>query len=151
MLLAARGSALIGAWFEGQKDYPVTSSWQGVKHHPVLDDAKSQLAAYFKGQRDRFELQTAFAWGTPFQHAVWSALLDIGHGQTCSYGDIANAIGKPQAVRAVGGAIGMNPISVIVPCHRVMGRNGSLTGYSGGIERKRTLLLLEQQGRKALA
>ena len=144
MLLAAHGPALIGAWFEGQKDYPDTTSWRSVRLHPVLDEAKAQLTAYFAGQRHRFALNTAFAWGTPFQHAVWSALLDIGHGQTCSYSEVAERIGKPAAVRAVGGAIGMNPISIIVPCHRVVGRNGALTGYTGGLDRKRALLLLEQ-------
>ena len=144
MLLAAHGPALIGAWFEGQKDYPDTTAWQRVQHHPVIDDAKEQLKAYFAGERHHFDINTAFAWGTPFQHAVWSALLDIGHGQTCSYSDVAERIGKPSAVRAVGGAIGLNPISVIVPCHRVRGRHGALTGYAGGLERKRALLLLEK-------
>lgn len=145
VLLAAHGPALIGAWFEGQKDYPDTASWRHAHQQPVLDDAKAQLNDYFAGKRHRFNLPTAFAWGTPFQHAVWSALLDIDHGQTCSYSDVAERIGKPRAVRAVGGAIGMNPISIIVPCHRVVGRNGALTGYTGGLERKRALLVLEQR------
>jgi methylated-DNA-[protein]-cysteine S-methyltransferase len=129
MLLAADGDALIGAWFTGQKDYPDTAGWYSDPSVPVLQQAAQE--------------PVRFAWGTAFQRAVWAALLEVGHGQTCSYGDIARRIAKPNAVRAVGAAIGKNPISVLVPCHRVVGHKGSLTGYAGGLDRKRALLSLE--------
>ena len=145
MLLAASQQGLCGAWFEGQRDWPDSTGWTITRRHPVLQQAEAQLAEYFSGQRHRFALPMHFAWGTPFQTAVWQALCEIDFGQTCSYADIARQIGRPQAMRAVGAAIGLNPISVIVPCHRVLGRDGSLTGYSGGLDRKRALLHLEGQ------
>ncbi|HEV7766715.1 MAG TPA: methylated-DNA--[protein]-cysteine S-methyltransferase [Thermoanaerobaculia bacterium] len=105
---------------------------------PVID----QLNDYFSGKRKTFELTLA-PRGTPFQLAVWNALLEIPYGDTISYAELARRIGKPSAVRAVGAANGANPIPVIIPCHRVIGSNGSLTGYGGGIERKQWLLALE--------
>lgn len=143
MLLAADGDALIGAWFTGQKDYPDTTDWYPDPALPVLQQAAQEMLAYFSGRLNRFEVPIRFAWGTPFQRAVWAALLEVGHGQTCSYGDIAKRIARPNAMRAVGAAIGKNPISIVVPCHRVVGHTGSLTGYAGGLERKRALLSLE--------
>lgn len=110
--------------------------------HPVLEAARRQLDGYFAGTRQRFDLPLAAA-GTPFQQRVWQALRTIPHGHTCSYLDIARRIGAPAAVRAVGAANGRNPIAIVVPCHRVIGANGSLTGYAGGLERKRFLLALE--------
>lgn len=101
-----------------------------------------QLREYFAGQRRSFELELA-PRGTPFQLAVWNALQRIPYGHTISYGELARRIGKPAAVRAVGAANGANPIAVIVPCHRVIGSNGALTGYGGGIERKQWLLAHE--------
>ncbi|MBP8221372.1 MAG: methylated-DNA--[protein]-cysteine S-methyltransferase, partial [Aeromonadaceae bacterium] len=104
---------------------------------------------YFAGRLQRFTLPLA-AHGTAFQQAVWQALCDIPYGETRSYGDIARAIGKPAAVRAVGAANGRNPLSIIVPCHRVIGQNGSLTGYAGGLPIKQQLLALEcDQSRSA--
>ena len=143
LLLAANANALVGAWFEGQKDHPQTNDWQHDTSHPVLQQAQQQLNAYFAGERSSFDLPLAFDWGTDFQRQVWTALTHIGFGEITQYGVIAARIGRPQASRAVGAAIGMNPISVIVPCHRVLGQNGSLTGYNGGIDRKRALLRLE--------
>ncbi len=105
-------------------------------------DTIRQLTAYFAGKLTQFDLP-ADGDGTPFQQSVWQALRDVPYGQTCSYGDIAQAIGKPKASRAVGMANGRNPISIIVPCHRIIGGNGSLVGYGGGLERKSTLLKLE--------
>jgi methylated-DNA-[protein]-cysteine S-methyltransferase len=102
----------------------------------------SQLADYFSGRRKTFDLELA-PRGTPFQRAVWSALCAIPYGDTISYAELAHRIGKPAAVRAVGAANGANPIPVIIPCHRVIGSNGSLTGYGGGIERKQWLLAHE--------
>ena len=101
-----------------------------------------QLTEYFSGKRQTFELELA-PRGTPFQLAVWNALLAIPYGDTISYAELARRIGKPAAVRAVGAANGANPIPVIIPCHRVIGSNGTLTGYGGGIERKQWLLALE--------
>jgi len=143
MLLAAQDRALIGAWFEGQKDYPDSTTWERDDAHAVLSQAKSQIQAYFQGERLAFDVPFEFAWGTPFQREVWTVLTRLAYGATCSYRDIATQIGRPAAVRAVGGAIGSNPISIVVPCHRVVGQNGSLTGYTGGLHRKQALLVLE--------
>lgn len=107
-----------------------------------LEDLKTQLAEYFAGSRKQFDLELA-PRGTPFQSAVWQELLTIPFGHTISYADLARRIGKENAVRAVGAANGANPIPVIIPCHRVIGSNGALTGYGGGIERKQWLLTLE--------
>ncbi|NGY06010.1 methylated-DNA--[protein]-cysteine S-methyltransferase [Solimonas terrae] len=110
--------------------------------HPLLNRAEQQLREYFAGTRTAFELPLDFA-GTAFQKRVWAALLTIPYGQTRSYAQIAAQIGIPQAVRAVGAANGRNPISIIAPCHRVIGSDGSLTGFAGGIANKRFLLALE--------
>jgi methylated-DNA-[protein]-cysteine S-methyltransferase len=104
---------------------------------------REQLGEYFAGERTQFDLAIEMH-GTPFQLEVWSALMEIPYGKTTNYGELARSIGKPAAARAVGLANGRNPISVIVPCHRVIGVAGALTGYGGGIERKRMLLELEQ-------
>ncbi|MGE8388794.1 MAG: methylated-DNA--[protein]-cysteine S-methyltransferase, partial [Pseudomonas sp.] len=115
---------------------------------PILREAARQLGEYFAGKRRRFELALDFA-GTEFQRQVWAALLTIPFGQTRSYSDIARQIGSPSAVRAVGAANGRNPISIIAPCHRVIGASGSLTGFAGGLPAKQFLLALE--GRQSLA
>jgi len=107
--------------------------------HPVLAETARQLAGYFAGERRAFDLPLDFR-GTPFQKRVWAALLDIPFGETRSYADIARAIGAPAACRAVGAANGRNPISIVAPCHRVVGANGALTGFAGGLEAKRFLL-----------
>jgi methylated-DNA-[protein]-cysteine S-methyltransferase len=107
-----------------------------------LDDLSTQLHDYFSGSRKTFDYPLA-PKGTPFQLAVWNALLEIPYGDTVTYAQLAQRIGKPAAVRAVGAANGANPIPVIIPCHRVIGSNGTLTGYGGGIERKQWLLALE--------
>ena len=104
-----------------------------------------------RGERAGFDLALDLGGGTPFQQAVWQALLRIPRGQTASYVALARSIGKPQAVRAVGAAVGRNPLSVVVPCHRVLGSDGSLTGYAGGLERKQALLRLEGIAIKATA
>ena len=107
--------------------------------------AATQLKEYFSGTRHVFDLPLC-PTGTAFQQRVWQALCDIEYGKTASYSDIASAIGNPNAVRAVGAANGKNPISIVVPCHRIIGKDGSLTGYAGGMDRKAALLTLEQQG-----
>ncbi len=110
--------------------------------HPVLVEAARQLGDYFQGRRRRFDMTYSFA-GTAFQQRVWQVLLTIPYGETRSYGELARQIGAPAAVRAVGAANGRNPISIMAPCHRVIGGNGSLTGFAGGLEAKRWLLALE--------
>ncbi|MHA6790765.1 methylated-DNA--[protein]-cysteine S-methyltransferase [Pseudomonas bijieensis] len=118
--------------------------------HPVLKETERQLLEYFAGQRRRFELELDFA-GTDFQIRVWQALLSIPFAETRSYRDIAIQIGQPTAVRAVGAANGRNPISIIAPCHRVIGSSGSLTGFAGGLAAKQFLLSLEGQQSLQLA
>jgi methylated-DNA-[protein]-cysteine S-methyltransferase len=113
---------------------------------PVLAESVRQLGEYFAGQRRAFELPLDLR-GTPFQRAVWDALLRIPFGESRSYSGLAQELGRPRAARAVGQAVGANPVSIIVPCHRVLGQNGSLTGYGGGLERKVALLWLEGLGR----
>ena len=107
--------------------------------NPITQRACKQLSEYFAGQRSEFDLPLQ-ADGTPFQQRVWQALNDISFGETCSYQDIARAIGNPKAVRAVGAANGRNPMTIVVPCHRVVGSNGKLTGYASGVDRKAWLL-----------
>ena len=102
-----------------------------------------QLTQYFDQQRQRFELPLDTQAGTSFQQSVWLALQGIGYGQTCSYGELSARIGRPTAVRAVGSAVGRNPLIIVVPCHRVIGATGQLTGYAGGLERKLALLKIE--------
>ncbi len=111
----------------------------GSASHPVLDRAELELREYFRGERRAFTVKLAPA-GTPFQQRVWNALLDVQYGRVESYAAIARAIGSPSAVRAVGAANGRNPLPIIVPCHRVVGSNGDLVGYGGGMTRKRWLL-----------
>ena len=143
LTLAAAGDKLVGIWFEAQAHWPDLSGYAQAPSHPVLQQAAEQLAEYFAGQRRQFELSLDLSTGTAFQQKVWQALLDIPCGQTCSYTDISVRIGQPKAVRAVGGAVGRNPLSIIVPCHRVVGSHGALTGYAGGLDRKTALLHLE--------
>ena len=111
--------------------------------HPVLEETQRQLRAYFAGERQDFDLPLDFR-GTEFQRRVWHALLAIPFGETRSYRDIATQLGQPSATRAVGAANGRNPIPIVAPCHRVIGANGSLTGFGGGLENKAFLLDLEQ-------
>ncbi len=141
--LAATDLGLAGAWFHQQRHWPDTTGWQTDADHPVLCEAAAQLRDYFAGRRSHFELPLDLSHGTAFQQAVWQALLAIPSGRTTSYGALSAGVGKPAAVRAVGAAVGRNPISVIVPCHRVLGAGGALTGYAGGLERKSALLTLE--------
>lgn len=143
VIVAACGQGLTGIWFEGQRHQPDSSAWPVSHHHPVLLRAVQQLKDYFAGKRTTFDLPLDLSSGTAFQQAVWQALLQIPRGATTSYGRLSAGIGKPSAVRAVGAAVGRNPVSIIVPCHRVLGADGSLTGYAGGLDRKTALLRLE--------
>jgi methylated-DNA-[protein]-cysteine S-methyltransferase len=142
LLLARTASGLAGAWFANQKAHPMDIAAPRRDDDALLRDAASQFAEYFAGRRSDFDLPLDLR-GTDFQRRVWQALLRIAIGRTSSYGEIARELGAPKAVRAVGGAVGRNPVSVIVPCHRVIGSDGSLTGYAGGLQRKRALLQLE--------
>lgn len=125
---------------DGLRTLPDQAGWR--RDSEALAPYLAQFRAYFAGELQRFTLPLA-AQGTAFQQAVWQALCDIPYGETRSYGEIAHAIGKPSASRAVGAANSRNPLSVIVPCHRVIGQNGSLTGYAGGLPIKQALLRLE--------
>ena len=144
MIVAATDSGLAGLWFDGQRHLPDTSAWPHAPQHPVLLEAVAQLRDYFAGRRAQFDLPLDLQGGTMFQQSVWQALLALPAGGTTSYGDISQRVGRPSAVRAVGAAVGRNPVSIVVPCHRVLGRDGSLTGYAGGLERKSALLELER-------
>lgn len=155
--LAASDRGLAGVWFVGQKHFP--ANWPGSTPTPPvqsdaqpsaaqpanrwLDDTVGQLLRYFEGTLDAFTVPLDLTSGTAFQQTVWQQLNTIPHGVTRSYGELAQALGKPGASRAIGNAVGRNPVSVIVPCHRVLGASGQLTGYAGGLDRKRALLALE--------
>lgn len=147
IIIAATDKGLAGLWFDGQKHLPPELTgpavWPSAPDHPVLKEVISQLTDYFAGRRTEFDVPLDLAYGTAFQQSVWQALLKIPPGGTASYGELSARIGKPAAVRAVGAAVGRNPVSIIVPCHRVMGAGGALTGYAGGLERKSALLKLE--------
>ena len=143
-LLAAEDSALVGVWRVDQKHFPTATALgtEDTADHPVLTDAAGQLHQYLRGERQDFTLPLA-PQGTAFQHAVWDHLRTIPRGTTTTYGQIARALDRPRAAQAVGAAVGANPLSIVVPCHRVVGSSGALTGYAGGIGTKRALLLLE--------
>ena len=143
IILAMSTHALCGLWFDGQRHQPDNSAWPESQNHTVAKRTRVQLDEYFAGQRTDFDLPLELVVGTTFQQAVWHALLQIPAGTTRSYRALSADIGRPDAVRAVGGAIGRNPLSIVVPCHRVIGTRGDLTGYAGGLERKTALLQLE--------
>jgi methylated-DNA-[protein]-cysteine S-methyltransferase len=143
VLLAASERGLVGLWFIGQKHFPDTQTWVSTPNNPVLQNAAKQFLAYLQDQQNSFDLPLDLSAGTAFQQSVWQALLRIPRGQTIGYGALAQQIAKPQAARAVGAAVGRNPVSVVVPCHRVVGSSGALTGYAGGLARKTALLKLE--------
>ena len=146
--LASDGEALTGLWFDGQKYFGRTLSGPGQRRAlPVFDRTKRWLDVYFSGCAPDFTPELRLR-STPFRETVWEILLTIPYGCTVTYGEIARRLprrtGHPGASpRAVGGAVGHNPISIVIPCHRVVGADGSLTGYAGGVERKRRLLELE--------
>jgi methylated-DNA-[protein]-cysteine S-methyltransferase len=146
LLLIARGNALAGIHFEGGRHVPaVGADWQRAATHPVLHAARVQLDEYFAGRRTNFALPLA-PLGTPFQRAVWAAIGTIPFGATIAYRELAARAGRPGSVRAAGTATGRNPWTIVVPCHRIVGADGALTGYAGGQERKRALLALEASG-----
>lgn len=136
--LVADDDALVGVFFADHRPAPTIVA-RTVRRHPVLDRAAEQLAEYFAGRRVDFDLPLD-PRGTAVQRAVWLALATIPFGATTSYGALAASLGRPRAARAIGHANARNPLSIVLPCHRVLGRGGALTGYAGGTERKRWLL-----------
>lgn len=145
LFAASDGEALTGLYFVTGTHTPATHSLGpqvAATDIPLLQNVKAQLGEYFAGERTEFTIPVRLT-GTDFQLAVWGAVQQIPFGHSCSYGDIARLLGNPNAVRGVGQAVGRNPISIIVPCHRVLGASGAITGYAGGIPAKRMLLELE--------
>ena len=150
IIMTSSGTALTGLYFEGQKFFPQTLSEQyEEKLLSVFEDTISWLDIYFSGKEPDF-LPALSPNDTPFRRSVWDILLTIPYGKTMTYGEIARIIAqnrgnKKMSAQAVGGAVGHNPVSIIIPCHRVVGENGSLTGYAGGIDKKRWLLEFENR------
>ena len=142
ILAAAEGDALIGIWFEGQKYFPDLAGWRENKASPALKRCAKQLTEYLAGKRDTFDLPLA-PHGTAYQQRVWREIAAIPFGKTLSYAELAKRAGNIDAARAAGAATGRNPLSIVVPCHRVVGARGALTGYAGGLDRKTRLLELE--------
>ncbi|MCM1010246.1 MAG: methylated-DNA--[protein]-cysteine S-methyltransferase [Fusobacterium sp.] len=149
IIMAADEIGLTGLWFEGQKYFPLFLDEEHVeKELPIFEHAKTWLDIYFSGNEPDFKLPLHFT-GSKFQNEVWEILYQIPYGQTTTYGTIAKQIAEKRGLarmsaQAIGGAVGHNKISIIVPCHRVVGVNGSLTGYAGGIDKKITLLKMEK-------
>ena len=151
LLLLCDGHRLIGLFQRGQKYFPEQMIMEAVKveHHPCLDQAKDWLERYFAGQKPNPLELPLEPKGTPFQKEVWNLLLEIPYGSVTTYQEIAKALAKKKhlptmSCQAVGGAVGHNPLSILIPCHRVIGSNGDLTGYALGLEKKKFLLTLEQ-------
>jgi methylated-DNA-[protein]-cysteine S-methyltransferase len=150
LVLATDGDALTGAWFDGQRyQPPMDSGWQQRADLPILRRSVAELAEYFAGRRTRFDLPLAPS-GTPFQRVVWEAIASVPYGETIAYNALAARVGRPECIRAAGAATGRNPLSIVIPCHRIVGADGTLTGYAGGLDRKRALLALERAGVSAL-
>ena len=141
LTLVDEDGALAGLYLHEQRHLPAPGRF-GPRDDGVQPALREQLSAYFAGDLREFDVPLART-GTPFQQAVWAALREVPYGTTCTYGDLAAALGRPTAVRAVGAANGRNPRCLVVPCHRVVGSGGALTGYAGGLERKAFLLALE--------
>jgi methylated-DNA-[protein]-cysteine S-methyltransferase len=148
LILVANPTHLIGLYFSGCDHVPANrSEWKLDPRHAILQKAADQLHGYLKGTRTSFSLPLHFA-GTEFQERVWREIDRIPFGQTITYSDLAKKVGAPNAVRAAGTATGKNRLGIIIPCHRVVGKNGSKGGYAGGLERKHHLLQLEQKRRQ---
>jgi methylated-DNA-[protein]-cysteine S-methyltransferase len=142
LFLCSNGDALTGLHFSKSPGAPAAAGWTFKADQPLLREAQTQLRAYFEGNLTRFDLPL-LPEGTPFQLRVWKQLREIPYGQTISYRQLAGSVGNPNASRAVGAANGSNPLAIVVPCHRVIGANGLLVGYGGGLPIKRRLLELE--------
>jgi methylated-DNA-[protein]-cysteine S-methyltransferase len=142
LTLVAEDAALTGLYFRHHWYLPDRASF-GPRVEHGFEEAAQQLTEYFAGERREFDLPLRAA-GDEFQHRVWALLAGIEYGRTASYGDLARELGDPSLARDVGAAVGRNPLSILVPCHRVVGKDGKLTGYAGGLARKRFLLDLEK-------
>ena len=144
MLLVANpdGTALAGLYLASQKYFPDAARWDDAPQLPLFRVAAVQLREYFAGARTTFDLPLEPA-GTPFQRQVWAAIAAVPFAATITYGELAARCGRPSAVRAAGAATGRNPLTIVIPCHRIVGSGGALTGYAGGLDRKRALLALE--------
>jgi methylated-DNA-[protein]-cysteine S-methyltransferase len=150
LLLFSDGENLTGLFMTERAHGPTRSAgWKRLDNLEIFELARRQLTSYFAGDLTNFTLPLK-AQGTDFQKSVWRALVEIPYGTTINYGQLAKRIGNPNAQRAVGLANGRNPISIVVPCHRVIGANGTLTGYGGGLPRKQVLLALESRGVRAI-
>ena len=142
--LLASETGLAGVYFAEHKHLQIDLAWQADPQNALLQNAAQQLDAYFAGSLRDFDLSLDCSQGTPFQQEVWQALRTIPYGAVCSYSALAQQIGRPKAIRALGAANGRNPLSIIIPCHRVIAANGDLQGYAGGLENKQRLLALER-------
>jgi methylated-DNA-[protein]-cysteine S-methyltransferase len=147
MLLVASDAGLAGVFFDRQKHFPEAglngkAGWKKDPRHPVLRQAKRELAEYFAGKRKEFSVALC-PEGTGFQKSIWKAIAGVAYGETITYAELARRAGYPGSARAAGAATGRNPIGIIVPCHRIVGSSGLLTGYAGGLAKKRALLALE--------
>lgn len=145
LTLVASESGLAGVYFPEHRHFKGCDQWQRGGNHALLVQTQQQLDAYFAGQRRRFDLPLDLSGGTVFQQAVWRTLCTLPFGSTTSYAGIARQIGKPGSNRAVGAANGRNPVSIVVPCHRVIASSGALTGYAGGLQNKQFLLEMEAE------
>ena len=151
MVAIAAGDALASVDFtDARYARSIGAGWREDPRSPLLTACARQLADYFAGRRHAFDLPLA-AGGTPFQRRVWDEIARIPYGETVSYAELARRAGAPGAARAAGAATGRNPLAIVVPCHRVVGTRGALTGYAGGMDRKARLLALEGAARKAAA
>ncbi len=147
IILATTEQGICGIYFHNQRHFNGIQQWQKATH-PYLAQATKQLDEYFQSKRQTFDMRLDLTVsGTAFQRAVWNELLTIPFGQISSYKVLAERVNNPLAARAVGAAVGRNPLSIVVPCHRVLGSNRALTGYAGGLERKRYLLKLEEESK----
>ncbi|HEX9812695.1 MAG TPA: methylated-DNA--[protein]-cysteine S-methyltransferase [Burkholderiales bacterium] len=145
MLVISTAEALVGLHFMGQKYFPrVDAAWEKNTSIAPIRETIRQLDEFFAGARDRFDVPLG-PYGTSYQHAIWNAISTVPYGETITYGELARRAGHPKDARAAGAATGQNPIGIIVPCHRIIGANGKLTGYAGGLDKKRALLALEAE------
>jgi methylated-DNA-[protein]-cysteine S-methyltransferase len=143
LVVTTDGQALTGVYFEGQRHFKgILTDWREADENTLLDSVCRQLEEYFSGKRAVFEVPLS-PQGTEFQQAVWQTLQAVDFGERLTYSGLAEKMGRPDAVRAVAAAVGRNPISVVIPCHRIVGKDNSLTGYAGGLARKAALLELE--------
>lgn len=143
LLMLSQQDKLTNLDFESEQ-IPPNPAWVRDEERPVFLHVKQALTRYFSGEKEAFQHIPLAPQGTPFQLAIWQVLRDIGYGECACYADLAQRIGNVKAVRAVGGAVGRNPISILIPCHRILGKDHSLTGFGGGLPTKRYLLQLEQ-------